>query len=358
MSAVASDAIDVHEAIAVQLLGGVSVRVDDREMGPRDIGGTKIRHLLLALLFADGVPVPKDELISMLWPGDRGSACGATLETYICLLRKRLRPVGAPRWSPIETGSGCYRLDADVVDLDLHRHRRLVERALSQADTEAALAQLRSSLSQLLRPFLPGEGDAAWLEDARWRHGRQVRAWLVAAAEKVVDVAPADAATWARAAVELDPLDESAWWALLRSAEVQGRHADGLRSYEQCRRHLADELGCQPGPRLQEIYTRLLGGPSETAPDLAQLIESVICLYVTIAGDVPTQMAGLPTALDGGGPSIEDARRNIDALLRGLSRADTVAPPRTDSGARPITRGRRPVPSVTNSQRHTAVLTR
>ena len=356
MSAVVNDAIGVHEPIAVQLLGGVSVRVEGREMGPRDIGGTKVRHLLLALLFADGVPVPKDELISMLWPGERGSACAATLETYICLLRKRLRPTGAPRWSPIETGSGCYRLDAAVVDLDLHRHRRLVERALGRVDAAEALVQLRSPLAHLLRPFLPGEGDAAWLEDARWRHGRQVRAWLVAAAEKVVEVAPGDAATWARAAIELDPLDESAWWALLRSSEVQGRHADGLRSYEQCRRHLAAELGCQPGPRLQEIYSRLLGSPSESAPELAQLIESVICLYVTVTGESAAPVVGLSRPV-GGGPSVEDARRTIDALLRGLSRPDAV-PPRSSVRVRPLTRGRRQASPVSTSPLHTAVLTR
>jgi DNA-binding SARP family transcriptional activator len=330
--------------------------VDDREMGPRDIGGTKVRHLLLALLFADGMPVAKDELISMLWPDQRGSACGATLETYICQLRKRLRPAGAPRWSPIETGAGCYRLDADVVDLDLHRHRRDVERALHQVDLAVATLQLRSALSQLVRPFLPGEGDAAWLEDARSRHGCQVRAWLVAAAEKVVDVAPGDAAAWARAAIDLDPLDESAWWVLLRSSEVQGRHADGLRSYEQCRRHLAAELGCQPGPRLQEIYTRLLGGPSESAPDLAQLIESVICLYVTITGGPATPVPGSPVSA-GGGPSVEDARRTIDALLRGLSRTDAVTTRRT-ARARPLTRGRRPALPSTSTQLQPAVLTR
>ncbi|GAB3870437.1 hypothetical protein GCM10028802_00500 [Terrabacter terrigena] len=353
-----SGVIDVREPIAVQVLGGVSVRVDDRDMGPRDIGGTKVRHLLLALLFADGVPVPKDELISMLWPGERRSACGATLETYVCQLRKRLRPAGAPRWSPIETGSGCYRLDADVVDLDLHRHRRLVEHALSRVDSEAAVLQLRSSFSELLRPFLPGEGDAAWLEDARWRHGRQVRSWLVAAAEKVVDVAPADAAVWARAAIDHDPLDEGAWWALLRSAEVQGRHADALRSYEECRRQLARELGCQPGPRLQGIYTRLLGGPSESAPDLAQLIESVIRLYVTVSGEPTAVAAGLPTPLHGVGPSVEEARRNIDALLRGLSRSHAVASPDASSRVRPISGGRRPASSISSSRLQTAVLTR
>ncbi|MFM6850488.1 MAG: hypothetical protein ACKOVB_15455 [Terrabacter sp.] len=95
MSAVASEATDVCEPIAVQLLGGVSVRVDDREMRPRDIGGTKVRHLRLALLFADGVAVPRDELISILWPAERGSACSATLETYICPLRSRTDAVSA-----------------------------------------------------------------------------------------------------------------------------------------------------------------------------------------------------------------------------------------------------------------------
>ena len=79
--------------------------------------------------------------------------------------------------------------------------------------------------------------------------------------------------------MEQDPLDESAWQALLQNMEAHGHHARGLQAYEQCSSVFATELGCAPGPVLQALYLRLLRGAHEDDDELRLLIEAVIRLH-------------------------------------------------------------------------------
>jgi hypothetical protein len=49
----------------------------------------------------------------------------ATLETYVCLLRKRAQPLLPAGSSLIRTLAGRYAIDMSLVDLDLDRYERL-----------------------------------------------------------------------------------------------------------------------------------------------------------------------------------------------------------------------------------------
>ena len=297
--------------VSVDLVGGLRVRVGPVALGPRQLGGTKPRRLLLALLLARGAPVSKDRLVSLLWDDALPVACTATVETYICVLRKRLQPQTPSRTSLIETRAGGYRIDMSRVDLDVARCDLLAARALHPSVTpEAAVGPLRESLVSAGAPLLPDEPAVDWLEAARDAHDHRVRDRLVAAAEKVAGVAPDDAARWARIALDADPLDESAWHAYLRSKELSGEHAEGLRAYDQCRRRFADELGCAPGARLQELYGRLLAGADEGEHDLGSLIEAVVRLHHATREGRPSDSAWNAV-------SLEQARRTLAALLVG-----------------------------------------
>src|SRR6478736_1905688 len=216
-------------AVQVSLLGGLHVRVGTAVVGPRQLGGVKPRHLLIALAVARGVPVSKEALVSILWGDDRPAAATATLESYVCVLRKHLQVPGAPRQGTIMTRAGCYSLDLDQVDLDVAALARDVGRALHPSvRPDLALPLLRRTLAVARTPLLPDEASALWLDAARAEHERMTSEWLVAAAEKVVDLAPGDATRWARQAIEADSLDEGAWYAYLHSKDVSGHHAEGL----------------------------------------------------------------------------------------------------------------------------------
>ena len=266
--------------IAVNLLGGLEVRGGGIRIGPRGLGGTKPRHVLLTLLLNRGAPVAKDRLVDLLWDGRPPTGSMATLETYVCLLRKRLQPLHSPGPGPITTVAGCYAIDMARVDLDVDRYDRLMRTAMrAEVTAVTALPILREALSLVRAPLLPEEPDDGWMAEVRRAHTHRMHRGLVEAAAKVAGLPDGDAAHWAEAALECDPLDESAWLALLRSHEASGQHADGVRAYERCRRLYAAELGCAPGAGLQEAYLRLLRGAHEDDGELSLLFDAVVRLH-------------------------------------------------------------------------------
>ncbi len=141
-----------------------------------------------------------------------------------------------------------------------------------------ALPLLAQAMALVEMPLLPEERDSEWLDEVRRVHNQGVRNNLIAAATKVAGMPSGCAERWARLALEGDPLDESAWQALLLALEAGGQHADGLRAYDHCRRLFVAELGCAPGPGLQKLYVQLLRGANENDEDLSQLFDAVISL--------------------------------------------------------------------------------
>ena len=230
------------------MLGGLQVHARGPHAGAAVLGGAKPRRVLLGLLLHRGAPVGKDRLVDLVWDGRPPSGCVGTLEAYVCLLRKRLQPLLPTGPSLIRTLAGRYAIDMSLVDLDLDRYERLAASALRpDVPAPAALPVLREALALGRRPLLPEEDDEGWLADSRRSHAHHVHRTLVDAAAKVAGLPGGDGPRWAEEALQGDPLDESAWLALLVGLERGGRHADGLRAYERCRRLYAAELGAPPG---------------------------------------------------------------------------------------------------------------
>ena len=310
--------------ISVDVLGGLCVRAGGITMGPRELGGAKPRHVLVALLLNRGTPVSKDRLMSLLWGETPPSCATATLEGYVCVLRKRLQPLQTARGSLITTMAGCYAIDMSRVDLDLVRYETLVAAALKPATSAVdALPMLQEAMALAASPLLPEEVESPWLDDARRTHKESVRTNLIAAAEKVCGLSSVCSERWARLALESDPLDESAWHALLTGMEVSGHHARGLQTYDQCRRLFSAELGCAPGPGLQTVYVRLLHGANEDNGELSHLLDSVVRLHMASqAGSGPATMepgSGISEEVSHTA-SVEQAIRALNHLVHTVRR--------------------------------------
>jgi DNA-binding SARP family transcriptional activator len=304
------------DRITVELLGGLRIRAGGVTLGPGDLGGAKPRHILLALLLQRGAPVSRDRLVSMLWGASPPSSALGTLAAYVCVLRKSLEPGGKAQDSLITTIGGCYAIDMRRVDLDIIRYERLVSAALHPLTSATeALPALQQAMALAASSLLPEELDSQWLGDVCRTHDQQIHQDLVAAALKVA-VLPGDIAErWARRALQSDPLDESAWYALLVGIEANGQHADGLQAYDQCRRLFAAELGCAPGPGLQELHARLLRGANENDDELSDLLDAVVRVHM--AGRLSTSPP--MTALVGGGPDRFGHNASVDHAMRALN---------------------------------------
>jgi DNA-binding SARP family transcriptional activator/tetratricopeptide (TPR) repeat protein len=244
------------------LLG--SLEVADDAGAPVDVGGAQPRTVLALLLGAAGRVVTGDALVDALWPDEPPPSAAGTIQSYISRLRRALEPVrgrGAPATVLVREPAG-YRLAVDAEAVDFRRFEHLADegRALLAAGRAAEGRDALVAADALWRgPALVEFGDveplvglATRLEERR----------LAAAEERVA----ADLALGRHAAVvgELTglvaahPLREGLRGHLALALYRSGRQAEALRSLDDARRVLRDELGVELSRPLRELEQAIL----------------------------------------------------------------------------------------------------
>ena len=107
--------------------------------------------------------------------------------------------------------------------------------------------------------MLPAAGDGDWVAPHRARL-EEARMKLVetqfSARLRLGDVG--DVIGELEAAVATYPFQEGLWELLITALYRAGRQADALATYQRVRNQLADELGLDPGPQLQQLEQQIL----------------------------------------------------------------------------------------------------
>ena len=109
--------------IYVKVLGPTVVEVDGERLPEAALGG-RLRQVLEILAVNAGQPVPKEVLADHIWDGSPPPTYLGTLESYVCVLRKRLGLAGGRR-SSLATRDRGYVLDGPDVRVDLEDFRAL-----------------------------------------------------------------------------------------------------------------------------------------------------------------------------------------------------------------------------------------
>jgi len=238
----------------VGILGPLSVADGVRVV---EIGGARLRALLIRLAADAGGWVSVGELVEDLWesdpPGDEVNA----LQSLVSRLRRALAGVGV-----IESGPAGYRLAVVPEAVDAIRFERLAvrgRRLLRDGHPEEAFGLLGEGLGLWRGTALVEVGEAGyaitWAQrleklrlaavDNRAAAGLQLgrHAELVAELEEVT---------------EQHPLRERSHELLMRALAGGGRPAEALAVYERLSRRLASELGLDPPVHLQRLQTAVL----------------------------------------------------------------------------------------------------
>jgi predicted ATPase/DNA-binding SARP family transcriptional activator len=227
----------------VNVLG--PLEVDDGER-PIEIGGARLRKLLLRLALEPGRLVTTEALARALWPQEAPADQANALQSLVSRLRRAL-PDGVLASLP-----GGYRLDVSPEAVDAIRFERLArEGHAALRDGEATLA------AQLLT-----EAEALWRGPLE--HPRLAELRLSATEDRFeaelllgkgqLHVAELEELTAA------NPLRERLGELLIRALAGAGRQAEALAAYERLRKVLADELGTDPSPELRALHVQLLRG--------------------------------------------------------------------------------------------------
>jgi SARP family transcriptional regulator, regulator of embCAB operon len=264
--------------LAITVLGTLEVRRGDAVMGPNQLGGPKARQILEILLLRLGTPVSKGTLIDLLWDGAPPVAAVSTLESYVSVLRRCLQP-GSGKAGALKTTTGGYVLDASLVDVDLARFDALLRHA-EQCGPAEAYRSLCQALALSTEPLLGSELLPEWAEaERRLQQARTVAAMSQAARMALELGLLTEAVDWSQRVLDADELDEPAWTTLILALERGGHPVSGLRAYERCRTVLDRDLGCSPGPELQQAQERLLRATSAAGDDFGQVVRALLALH-------------------------------------------------------------------------------
>jgi YVTN family beta-propeller protein len=263
-----------------RILGPLQVADGDRPVG---LGGDKQRALLAILLLHRNEVVSADELIDDLWGERPPPSAPRTLQAYVSRLRKALDSNGAvagardgdpsPGFSEgalLTRGHG-YLLRVAGDELDLDRFQVMVEQgreALAAGQPAQAATTLRVALAlwqgSPLADFTYQEfAQAAIAQLEELRLGAledRVQADLELGRDRELVGA-------LTALVKRHPLRERLRMQLMLALYRAGREAEALEVYQDYRRALAEQLGLDPSPALQQLELAILNrDPSLEVP--------------------------------------------------------------------------------------------
>jgi DNA-binding SARP family transcriptional activator/basic membrane lipoprotein Med (substrate-binding protein (PBP1-ABC) superfamily) len=225
-----------------------------------DLGPPKQRALLAILLLHVGEIVSIDRLIDLLWGENPPRTATHSIQIYVSDLRKEFESIGGRQ--VLATRPPGYQLDADPGSIDASQFERLVAdgtRLLRTGDPVQGAEQLRAALRLWRGPAL---SDFAYEEFAqpyiRRFHDMHLDAFEQLAAAELEGGLASDVIPMLDAAIRDDPLRERSRELLMLALYRSGRHAEALRTYQQLRSLLVEELGLDPSPSLQRLQERIL----------------------------------------------------------------------------------------------------
>jgi len=243
------------ERVEVRVLGPLRARrADGTVVQPADWRTAQTADLLRLLALRVDEPVAVEVLIEALWPRVDEKRGRASLRTAASRIRKAL-------------GEDCVqrRLGGLVLTgawVDAHAFRTLAHEARRHVVTGAlakAVTTTREAEALYLGEFRSHNDSADWGLRERDALAATFRTMIADAAEA------AAALTWWHDTVDLaertllvEPCSERAYRALMRGQRGLGETPLALKTYDRCRRVLADEVGADPSAETRALHLELL----------------------------------------------------------------------------------------------------
>jgi DNA-binding SARP family transcriptional activator len=308
------------------------------ETGELLLGGQKQRAVLALLLLDANRVVSTDRLIDALWGEQPPRTAVTSLQNFVSQLRKQLGP------DVVQTKAPGYLLRVGPDQLDLDRFRRLATAARAEQQ-ERRSAMLSDALALWRGPPLAEFRFDPWAQNAI-AHLEDER--LVVLEERIdADIESgrtAEVVGELEALVSEHPVRERIREQLMLALYRSGRQADALAVFQDARRVLVDELGIDPGPRLQQLHGAILRQeaglarerPTEREDHFDQLLPPllagrVIAVLGTDVGELATELGrrfrypdddgGLPriaqyvAVMNGPGPLYDELHDLLDRDL-------------------------------------------
>jgi DNA-binding SARP family transcriptional activator len=268
----------------INVLGPTTVSGYGQRLMAGQLGGNKPRQILELLALEPGRAIAKDQLAEQLWDGRPPSTCIATLESYVCLLRRRISTVsGGPRL--LATSPRGYRIDPDDVLVDAVEVRELLV---------GDHREVMRALDRMSGELLADEPYAGWANEARREFDDVVATACIGAARAAR--AARDGAAAVRLATEAArraPFSEPAVRELMRALVEVGARAEAIRVYSEVRERILIDLGMDLEADTRRLFLEILEDDTGERSDQAECLALVARLRRALDAN-PSILSALP----------------------------------------------------------------
>lgn len=219
-------------------------------------GGRQTRDFVKALAAAGGRPLPRDELVELLW-----SEPPLRADRDLKVLASRARRVLADETHRVIVstpmgyafGTGCW---TDTVELE-----RLIAEGLNwERAGRLALAETsyREGIELYRGPFLGDDLYADWISPHRERYRRLFLDALLSLGGLLFERRDPRALAVAERLLAEEPFSDVAARAVMLTRCVLGDASAALEVYARFRENLLEELGASPAPETEQLHTAIL----------------------------------------------------------------------------------------------------
>ncbi|MFF5365484.1 BTAD domain-containing putative transcriptional regulator [Streptomyces scabiei] len=256
-------------SLRLQVLGPLRIWRDGVELDP---GPRQQSYLLAILLARAGKPISTSELVDLIWAEDVPVSAVNILQKYVGALRRLFEPLLPVReaGSFLHRRGSSYLFVAGSATLDLVAFRERVDAAraaLTRHDREVALDHYVGALGLWRGPAGDGIAEGTLAATVFAALDNEFYDACTAAAELAVSLGrPERVLAALQLAASMAPFNEPVQAALIGVLGAAGRQAEALSVFRQVRDRLAEELGIDPGPALEEAQRRILTQPPASPP--------------------------------------------------------------------------------------------
>jgi DNA-binding SARP family transcriptional activator len=244
--------------VKFKILGPLELFVGSRRL---ELGGTRQQIVVATLLLNANRVVTLDRLLDAIYGEDLPPTSRSQAQISISSLRRLFASRGAD--AVIVTRAHGYIIQVDSGQLDSQLFDEMIATARDAKHPDQAVARYRDALRLWRGPALDGI-DSQLIRAAASRLDEQRIATIEDRVNLELDLGRHHELVGELAElVEQFPLREQLRGQLMLALHRCGRTAEALQVYRQSRRTLIEELGIEPGERLQSLeHAILVGDPS------------------------------------------------------------------------------------------------
>jgi DNA-binding SARP family transcriptional activator len=236
--------------LSVVVIGSLSITRNGEPVARAAWQSKKARDLFKMLLARRGRPVPRDQAVERLWPGEEPGAVMNRLSVALATARAVLDPDKRFEADHFIAADGdAIKLVTDSIDIDVERFLALARTALHEnrhGDSTVAATMLAASEAMCGGDVFEEDPYDDWYMPLR----EEMRATYISIAMSLADLRVGegdfnDAIRLLLRVLEREPYDESAHRKLIELLVRGGRHGDARRRYEYYAARMR-ELDLQP----------------------------------------------------------------------------------------------------------------